>query len=82
MNHRIERNHPNIWKLIKFMQAEEKRIQTIVVRWAADASNKKITCMTSIESRINTHYERYNNDLINASNLLTGLSYPVRVKRK
>ncbi len=82
MNHRIQRNHPNIWTFIKFMQAEEKRIQSIVLQWSASASKKKTTRMTSIQSRISALYERYNNGLINTSNLLTGLSYLVGVKRK
>ncbi len=43
---------------------------------------KKLTRMTSIQSRINTLHERYNNGLINTSNLLTGLSYLVGMKRK
>ncbi len=43
---------------------------------------KKNTRTTSIQHRINTLYDRYSNNLINSSELLTGLAFVVTKKIK
>jgi hypothetical protein len=80
LNSRIYRHHPNIWNFIKFMQNEEKRVQCIAIQWSAGTSRKKNTRTTAMQLRINTLYNRFSTNLINASELLTGLSYVVEKK--
>jgi hypothetical protein len=63
------------------MQAEEQRVNTIVIQWSAGASKKQNTRSTALQNRMNTLYDRYNNGLMNASNLLTGFSLLVGVKK-
>ncbi len=82
MNSRIYRNHPDIWLLIKFLQNEEKRVQCISIQWLAGASRKKNTRTISIQRRMNNLYSRYNNNQINASQILTGLANVVAKKHK
>ncbi|CAF4124927.1 unnamed protein product [Rotaria magnacalcarata] len=82
MNHRIHRNHPNMWQFIKFFQAEEKRLQTIVLQWSAGASKKANPRTTFIQNRINTLHDRYDNGAIDSSDLLTGLSMLIGKKKK
>ncbi|CAF4155088.1 unnamed protein product [Rotaria magnacalcarata] len=82
INCRILRNHPNIWKFIKFLQAEEKRAQLVIIQWSAGASKKQQPRTAFIQSRINTLYARYNDGVINSSDLLTGLSLVVGAKKK
>jgi hypothetical protein len=77
---RIQRNHPNIWQLINFMKAEEKRVQNICLQWSSGASKKKNKRTTALQSRIDTLYHRYSNYLITASDLLNGLSFVVAKK--
>jgi len=77
MNHRISRNHPHIWRFIQFMQFEEKNVQTIILQWSSGASKKQNVRTTGKQKRIDTLYQRYNDGLINSSQLLTGLSYLV-----
>lgn len=77
MNCRLPRSHPNIWFLISFLQREEKRATSIMIQWSSGASKKKNYRTTAIQNRINTLYKRYNDDLIGASTLLTGLSLVV-----
>ena len=56
MNSRIVKNHPNIWKFIHFIQAEERRVQLIQAQWTAGAS-KKINPRTNLKNRsINNLY--------------------------
>jgi hypothetical protein len=64
------------------MQNEEKRVQCITIQWSAGAARKKNIRTTAIQHRINTLYNRYDNNLINASDLLKGLSYAVATKTK
>jgi len=82
MNSRIYRNHPDIWLLIKFLQNEEKRVQYMSIQWSAGASRKKNPRTISIQHRINNLYSRYNNNQINASQLLQGLANVVAKKHK
>ncbi|CAF3239279.1 unnamed protein product [Rotaria sp. Silwood2] len=77
MNHRISRNHPHIWRFIQFVQSEEKNVQTIVLQWSSGATKKQNVRATAKQKRIDTLYQRYNDGLINSSQLLTGLSYLV-----
>jgi hypothetical protein len=63
------KNHP---------QNEEKRVQCITIQWFSGASRKKIL----VQHRINTLYDRYSNNLINSSELLTGLAFVVTKKIK
>lgn len=67
--------------MINFMKAEEKRVKNIVLQWAAGASKQKNKRTTALQSRINTLYNRYNDYVITASELLDGLSFLV-AKRK
>ena len=56
MNSQIVKNHPNIWKFIDFMKAEERRVQLIQAQWTAGAS-KKINSRTNLKNRpINNLY--------------------------
>ncbi len=80
MNSRIYRHHPNIWDLISFMKAEEKRVQNITLQWSSGASKQKEKRSTALQNRINTLYDRYNNYQITASQLLNGLSLFVAKK--
>ena len=79
---RLLRHHPCIWDLIKFLQREEKRVASTMLQWSSGASQKKNHRSTAAQSRIKTLYKRYNENLINESALLTGLSFVVarRVK--
>ncbi|CAF1530962.1 unnamed protein product, partial [Rotaria sp. Silwood1] len=60
-----------MWQFIKFLQAEEKRLQTIVLQWSAGASKKANPRTTFIQKRINTLHDRYDNGVIDSSDLLT-----------
>ena len=80
MNSRIYRSHPNIWYFIKFMQKEEKWVQCITIQWTAGATKRKNFGTTTIQHRINTLYDRYANNLMNVSDLLTGLSCVIAKK--
>ena len=74
MNSRIVKNHPNIWKCIRSIQAEEKRGRLIQSQWTTGTS-KKINSRTNIKNRrISNLYSRYEDSIINTSELLTGLS--------
>ena len=77
MNHRIACNHPHTWRFIQFMQAEEKNVQTIILQWFSGASKKQNVRTTGKQKRIDTLYQRYNDGLINSSQLLTRFSYLV-----
>ena len=78
MNSRIVKNHPNIWKFIRFIQADEKRVQSIQAQWTASAS-KKINSRKNLKNRcIDNLYLRYEDDIINISELLTGLPVMIR----
>jgi hypothetical protein len=81
MNSRIYRHHPNIWDLINFMKSEEKRVQNLTLQWSSGASKPKNPRSTALQNRINTLYDRYNNYLITASELLNGLSLFVAKKK-
>jgi len=59
------------------MKGEEKRVQNIRLQWSSGASKQKNTRTTALQGRINTLYNRYNNYLITASDLLNGLSLGV-----
>ncbi|CAF1349582.1 unnamed protein product [Rotaria sordida] len=61
---------------------EKNRVQCITIQWAAGATRKKNIRTTMMQQRINTLYNRYANNLINASDLLMGLSYVVAKKTK
>jgi hypothetical protein len=76
------RNHPNIWFFLAFLQRQEKRVTTMISQWSSGASKKNNYRSSAIENRINTLYKRYNEDLIGASTLLTGLSFIVAKKCK
>ncbi|CAF0970596.1 unnamed protein product [Rotaria sordida] len=80
MNSRIYRHHPNIWDLINFMKAEEKRVQNIKLQWSSGASKPKNKRTTTLQNRINMLYDRYRDYLITASDLLNGLSLFVAKK--
>ncbi|CAF1254519.1 unnamed protein product [Rotaria sordida] len=80
MNSRIYRHHPNIWDLINFMKAEEKRVQNIKLQWSSGASKPKNKRTTALQNRINMLYDRYRDYLITASDLLNGLSLFVAKK--
>ena len=56
MNTRIAKNHPNIWKFIRYMQAEEKRVKLIQAQWTAGASKKT-------NSRMNLKKQTYQQSL-------------------
>ena len=74
MNSRIVKNHPNIWKFILFVQAEEKRVQLIQTHWTTGAF-KKINSRRNLKnSRFNNLYSRYEEGIVNTSELLSGLS--------
>ena len=82
MNTRIVKNHPNIWKFIRYIQAAEKRVKLIQAQWTAGAS-KKINSRTNIGNRhINNLYSRYEDGIINTSELLTGLSLIIGTNMK
>ncbi|CAF4007618.1 unnamed protein product [Rotaria sordida] len=81
INSRIYRHHPHIWDLINFMKAEEKRVQNIQLQWSSGASKPKNKRTTALQGRINTLYNRYNDYLITASDLLNGLSLVVAKKK-
>ena len=82
MNIRIVKNHPNIWKFIRYMQAEEKRVKLIQAQWTAGAS-KRINSRTNLKNRrINNLYSRYEDGVINTSELLTGLSLMIGTNMK
>lgn len=74
MNHRISRKHPHIWNFIRFIQSEEKSVQTKVLQWSSDASKKTNTRTTAKQKRIDTLHQRYNATLIDQSQPLKGLS--------
>ena len=57
------------------MQAEERNVEAIVLQWSSDASKKQNVRTTGKQKRIDTLYQRYNDGLINSSQLLIGLSY-------
>ncbi len=63
------------------MQAEEKRLHSIIIQRSAGASKKRTPCSTSLQNRLNTLYERYNNGLMNASNILMGFSLLIGTKK-
>jgi hypothetical protein len=64
------------------LQTEEKRVQLVIIQWSAGASKQKQPRTAFIHSRINTLYARYNDGVINSSELLTGLSLVVGAKKK
>lgn len=74
MNHRIHRHHPNIWKFIKFMQAEEARVKNVITQFAAGASKKPNPRTTFMQKRLDTLYRRFEDGVTSASDLLCGLS--------
>ncbi len=82
MNCRLQRDHPNMWLFLNFLQKEEKRAASMIIQWSSGASKKKNQRTTAIQNRINTLYKRYSDDLIGASTLLTGLSLVVAKKCK
>ena len=64
------------------MQAEEKRVKLIQAQWTARAS-KKINSRTNIENRhISNLCSRYEDGIINTSELLTGLSIIIGTNMK
>ncbi|CAF2126758.1 unnamed protein product [Rotaria magnacalcarata] len=77
---RLHRRHPNIWQLINFMKMEEKRVENIRFQWSAGASRIKNKRTVALKKRIDTLYKRYSDYLINASDLLHGLSFIVAKK--
>ncbi|CAF3751388.1 unnamed protein product [Rotaria magnacalcarata] len=77
---RLHRRHPNIWQLINFMKMEEKRVENIRFQWSAGASRIKNKRTVALQKRIDTLYKRYSDYLINASDLLHGLSFIVAKK--
>lgn len=79
MNRRIFHDHPNIWKLVHFMQAEEKRTHLLEAQWTAGALNMKNHRTDSKNHRINQLYARFENGVINASELLFGLSLVIGI---
>ena len=82
MNRQIVKNHPNIWKFIRFIQAEEKRVQLIQAHWTV-AAPKKINSRTNLKNRrTNNFYSPYEDGIINTSELLTGLSLMIRTNMK
>ena len=82
MNSRLLQNHPNIWQFNNFLQRDEKRVTVIMAQSSNGASKKKNDRTSVIQSRINTLYKRYSDSLIDASGLLTGLSFVVAKKAK
>ncbi|CAF1541591.1 unnamed protein product, partial [Rotaria magnacalcarata] len=58
------------------------RAQLVIIQWSAGASKKQQPRTAFIQSRINTLYARYNDGVINSSDLLTGLSLVVGAKKK
>ena len=82
MNSRLLQNHPNIWQFNNFLQLEEERVTVIMAQWSSGASKKKNYRTSVIQSRINTLYKRYGDNLIDASGLLTGLSFVVAKNAK
>ena len=82
MNSQFVKNHPNIWKFIRFIQAEEKRVQLIQAQWTAGTS-KKINSRTNLKNRrFNNLHSRYEDGIINTSELLTGLSLMIETNMK
>ncbi|CAM4800491.1 unnamed protein product [Rotaria magnacalcarata] len=77
---RLHRRHPNIWQLINFMKMEEKRVENIRFQWSAGTSRIKNKRTVALQKRIDTLYKRYSDYLINASDLLHGLSFIVAKK--
>lgn len=57
MNTGIVKNHPNIWKFIRFLQTEEKRVQIIWAQWNVGAS-KKINPRTNLKTDVSTIFIR------------------------
>ena len=45
-----------------------------MIQWLAGATKKKNVRTTNLQHRLNALYNRYTDNLINASELLTGLS--------
>ncbi len=82
MSCRLQRNHPNMWLFLNFLQKEEKRVTSMIIQWSSGASKKKNYRTTAIQKRIDTLYKRYADDLIGASTLLNGLSFVVAKKCK
>ena len=56
---------------------EEKRFETVLAQWSTGAAKKQNVRVTGKENRIKTLHERYRGGLINATNLLIGLSHHV-----
>ncbi|CAF1586169.1 unnamed protein product [Adineta ricciae] len=78
LNSRMSKYHPNIWAFIQCIKGEENRFNHLLIQMkgglAARPKTKK-TC--AIQNRIDTLYLRYENNDINSSELLEGLSYVV-----
>ncbi|CAF0766253.1 unnamed protein product [Adineta steineri] len=75
LNRRIERAHSNIWSFVRCLLAEESRFQHMYVQINIGAQPRvKSKLADTIQKRINTLKERYNNQQIDAEQLLSSLA--------
>ncbi|CAF3653882.1 unnamed protein product [Rotaria socialis] len=80
---RLSRKHPNIWSFIKLIQTEHARFDHISIQLDAGACAPKQSKKTkAFQTKLDTLYGRFRNEEINASQLLTGLSFLVGNKKK
>ena len=76
LNLRITKHHPNIWTFIRCIQGEEIRFNHVLIQMVGGLTCRKKTAATNaIQQRIDTLYLRYQNNDINADELLLGLSF-------
>ena len=82
LNRRIERAHSNIWSFITCLVAEECRFQHLYSQVNAGTSlPHKTTPADSMQKRLDTLNDRYNNHEINGEQLLNALSLLIALKK-
>ncbi|CAF4295835.1 unnamed protein product [Rotaria magnacalcarata] len=72
---RISKKHPNVWTFIKLIQSENVRLEHIIAQLSGGASSSKQSKNTTgFQKRFETLKKRFNDNEINAKQLLKGLA--------
>lgn len=79
---RLSRKHPNIWSVIKLIQTEHARFEHILIQLDAGGAcaSKQSKKTKAFQAKLDTLHQRFHNQEINATQLLSGLSFLVGCK--